>query len=779
MKKTLKGLLLSSCATLAWASAPAQAQNPQCPTRPFGDSTNACASTAFVQGAVSGGPGGFVTGPASSVDGDIAVFSGTTGKAIRDSLIPTVGNKIGSPSISYTAPGTGGATITQNVYNNRIVYVADYMVCDGATVNAASTLQNAYNAANGGTLVFPQGVPGDFPPGDPARPTHPTDCIVSGTLNANISGTTILGRGNTLRANTAAGDVIQLAASYQTIQDLFIDKTAAAGTRSDDGIALTFSFGAELRNVYVSRQRNGVRVNNAPGMRMSDSYLTFNQQNGLTANCFSPANGNFNELQIYNTNSNSNNQWGYQFIGCGSESIGVGLVHPTASSNGFGGISFIAGGGTIATAVQDIYITQPELSASVSTITTAAITTPGTGYTNGSYTNVPLINTTGIGIMATANVTVAGGAVTALTITNGGKSYIIGNTFTLPTATVGPGTGFVGTVTGVGVGNDIGIDASGNSTGGSLAIDGSGLIEFFGIGVQSGTMFNVQIGNVTVVKNTFGIIVNGNGNNITGTSLNNVNTNVRLESGSSGVVLAGLNNAGNTYGTPSIGVDIGSASPLACVGVSSNATTQVGGSIPTGSVVVGCGPIGVVDTRLFLRSLTAAAGATVAVCQEPTSKEVLTSGASTCPTSSKRFKHDIDLVRGSALGMISAMEPISFVYNNDAGRSRLGFIAEQVASIDRRFGDGWDEIGPRTIDPNAILAVSVKALQELQERLVVLEQRRQAMPSTSPKQARLMAAAAHNPAFAKKAGVPQKVAKEFNQADAKTGILRKKRGPKK
>jgi len=39
------------------------------------------------------------------------------------------------------------------------------------------------------------------------------------------------------------------------------------------------------------------------------------------------------------------------------------------------------------------------------------------------------------------------------------------------------------------------------------------------------------------------------------------------------------------------------------------------------------------------------------------------------------------------------------------------------------------------------------------------------MPSTSKKQARFMAAAAHNPAFAKKAGIPTSVAKEFNQAD--------------
>lgn len=49
------------------------------------------------------------------------------------------------------------------------------------------------------------------------------------------------------------------------------------------------------------------------------------------------------------------------------------------------------------------------------------------------------------------------------------------------------------------------------------------------------------------------------------------------------------------------------------------------------------------------------------------------------------------------------------------------------------------------------------------------------MPSTSPAQARTMAAAAHNPKFAKKVGIPPGVAKEFNAADVKTGILRKKK----
>lgn len=40
-----------------------------------------------------------------------------------------------------------------------------------------------------------------------------------------------------------------------------------------------------------------------------------------------------------------------------------------------------------------------------------------------------------------------------------------------------------------------------------------------------------------------------------------------------------------------------------------------------------------------------------------------------------------------------------------------------------------------------------------------------------------MAAAAHSPKFAKKVGIPQRVAKDFNAADAGTGIIRPKKSP--
>ena len=47
------------------------------------------------------------------------------------------------------------------------------------------------------------------------------------------------------------------------------------------------------------------------------------------------------------------------------------------------------------------------------------------------------------------------------------------------------------------------------------------------------------------------------------------------------------------------------------------------------------------------------------------------------------------------------------------------------------------------------------------------------MPSKSPKMARTMAAAAHNPKFAKKVGIPPSVAKDFNRADTGKPMLAK------
>jgi hypothetical protein len=74
-------------------------------------------------------------------------------------------------------------------------------------------------------------------------------------------------------------------------------------------------------------------------------------------------------------------------------------------------------------------------------VLTATITNAGSGYTNGTYNNTPL--TGGAGTGATANVTVAGNVVTAVTINGHGINYAVGNTLS---ATIAGGAGFVLTV---------------------------------------------------------------------------------------------------------------------------------------------------------------------------------------------------------------------------------------------------------------------------------------------------------------------------------------------
>jgi hypothetical protein len=65
----------------------------------------------------------------------------------------------------------------------------------------------------------------------------------------------------------------------------------------------------------------------------------------------------------------------------------------------------------------------------------------GSGYTNGIYENVPL--TGGNGSNGSATITVSGGSVTAVTIINPGYLYIVGNSLSAATSTIGnTGSGF-------------------------------------------------------------------------------------------------------------------------------------------------------------------------------------------------------------------------------------------------------------------------------------------------------------------------------------------------
>lgn len=102
MRTSFLALLLVIISCTAASAQGCGPQNPGCivPTAPHGTSNNQAASTAFVQDAVSGA-GGDVTGPSSSVSGNIATFNGTTGKIIQDSGV--------SPSSLVTGPGSSAS----------------------------------------------------------------------------------------------------------------------------------------------------------------------------------------------------------------------------------------------------------------------------------------------------------------------------------------------------------------------------------------------------------------------------------------------------------------------------------------------------------------------------------------------------------------------------------------------------------------------------------------------------------------------------------------------
>ena len=74
-------------------------------------------------------------------------------------------------------------------------------------------------------------------------------------------------------------------------------------------------------------------------------------------------------------------------------------------------------------------------------ITVLGTVTSGSSYTNGVYQNIPL--TGGSGANAIADIVIAGGKITSVTLKSGGNFYVVGDTLSADTTTIGSsGSGF-------------------------------------------------------------------------------------------------------------------------------------------------------------------------------------------------------------------------------------------------------------------------------------------------------------------------------------------------
>lgn len=102
---------------------------------------------------------------------------------------------------------------------------------------------------------------------------------------------------------------------------------------------------------------------------------------------------------------------------------------------------FNAGGGNVLLAVNGIDAPRRYDNATQGSIEILGTITPGTLYTNGTYTAVPL--TGGTGTLAKATIVVAGAVVTSVTITTPGSSYLVGDVISAAAANIGgTGSGF-------------------------------------------------------------------------------------------------------------------------------------------------------------------------------------------------------------------------------------------------------------------------------------------------------------------------------------------------
>jgi len=123
------------------------------------------------------------------------------------------------------------------------------------------------------------------------------------------------------------------------------------------------------------------------------------------------------------------------------------LTLPTLGTKPYTAQDIAIGGVSSVTNKIIVYTSSNPAVASINNIIAGTITTGGTGYTAGTYYKVPVTGGSGSG--STATITIAGGAVTGVTITANGPVYAINDVLTFPSsATGGAGSGFTYTITG-------------------------------------------------------------------------------------------------------------------------------------------------------------------------------------------------------------------------------------------------------------------------------------------------------------------------------------------
>jgi hypothetical protein len=149
-------------------------------------------------------------------------------------------------------------------------------------------------------------------------------------------------------------------------------------------------------------------------------------------------------------------------------------------------------------------------------------------------------------------------------------------------------------------------------------------------------------------------------------------------------------------------------------GVFSPATDQIGFS--TGGV--NRLTIGNTSLNITPTSVPNTADSTlVPLCINPTTGNVLRGIAATsCNTSSARYKTGVESLDADSLNKVLALRPVSYQYKDNTSKTAYGFIAEEAAKVDNNlavYKDGLVE----GVNDTYFTSLAIKAIQEQQKQI--------------------------------------------------------------
>jgi hypothetical protein len=396
--------------------------------------------------------------------------------------------------------------------------------------------------------------------------------------------------------------------------------------------------------------------------------------------------------------------------------------------------------------------------ASINTVThsATAITFAGAGTLSSTGVNAITLDsgsTGAINVGTSANaktITIGNGTGATSLVLNAGTGNIdIGTNAVARTINVGTGAAVVETINVGGTGANV-IGIGNTQVGGSVAIGGAMTSGTIDIGNSSGAM----TGTINIGGSTGAQTLNfGGGNtgvkiiNIAGGTAANVVAIANAQTGGSVSIGANM-----TTGTISIGgtgaqtgtitIDGGTGAQTINVATGAGVKTVTLGSTNgastltlesgTGAMNIGTGAFAKTitignatgATRLNLNAGTGGYFLNTNIASQSNGKRTLCwdtttfqlfrgNSATSCDTSSARYKHDIvDISTALGIDAVMALRPVSYAYNSD-NEEGLGFIAEEVALVDDRlavYNDGVID----GINSDRFIPILTKAIQEQQ-----------------------------------------------------------------